>query len=83
MINDGGQAFPGVTLKPGEFTGKTYEVPTTGMTLRQYYAGIAMGSLITMLTDTYQSKSIPIDAFYFADKMIAYEQKEKGQEKDG
>lgn len=74
-MNDGGQAFPrqGSTLPNGEF-----EWPERGMTLRQWYAGLAMQALyahernaINGTVYTSARMKISETAFEIADSMIA------------
>ena len=70
-INDGGPAFPCDNGKWDE--GQWCPSPHSGMSLRQYYIGEAMKSLISMV----KYDDVIDIAFSFADDIIAHEAKEK------
>lgn len=45
-INDGGPAFPGVETRFDKFDGERYIGSYGGMTLRDWFAGQALGALV-------------------------------------
>ncbi len=64
----GGQAFPGRELKVANKEKEIIEVPTEGMTLRQWYAGQALTGIIMYC---YPSKEVLVEQCYeIADAMI-------------
>ena len=65
-MNDGGPAFPS-------------DAPFRGMTLRQYYAGLALLGLLakwSTSTGTALRESLIEDALAYADTLLAQESKE-------
>ena len=73
--DDGGQAFPASLTLTGE---GRLEFPLSGMTLRQWYAGMAMSGLLAT-NEYYRSeefKTVAKMAFAQADAMIALENQE-------
>lgn len=77
-INDGGPAFPRSSQGPSgdlDFS--------TGMTLRQWYAGMALQGLMRHPDSVGESEAVIARwAFLAADAMIAYEADEQEPAKD-
>lgn len=65
------QAFPCYTWENERFTGAPIKVYHPGMTLREWYAGMALsGSLPDRALEYASAKGIAIRAFEVADEMI-------------
>lgn len=71
--NDGGPIYPFQEL---DASGMPRTALYTGMTLRQWYAGMALQGLLSNPNRGYTNIYYVGSAFYFADAMIAHEEKE-------
>lgn len=77
QINDGGSAFPkSAFYAPGTVEDGLYNGPDDGMTLRQWYAGLAMQGLIASASPNERSDEYFVNraarmAYELADMMIA------------
>ena len=83
-INDGGPAFPQSEAPDcGELVSNVYP-ESGGMTLRQWYAGLAMqGFLSSDVKESLNERNTPQLAFAMADAMIAYELEEDSRQSLG
>jgi hypothetical protein len=72
---DGGTAYP----IPNSDLAGSYEA-TTGMTLRQWYAGMVLQGLLSSMAahGVTDYSELAHDAFMAADKMIAHEEEKNG-----
>ena len=76
-IKDGGQAYPGKVTVKDENRSVWVKVDDPGMTLRQWYAGMALQSMAIHQVGEIEENSIVEQAFAYADAMIAHEEKER------
>lgn len=80
-IKDGGPAFPSGKFEPGgrDILGKEFPpkiINTGGMSLRDWFAGMAMQILLQHGTEAFpQFKDIAAETYRFADAMIAEREK--------
>lgn len=74
QINDGGSAMPHHAMVDRD--GDMISGPDAGITMRQYYAAMAMQGLMAS-SASYDPEGVAIDSFRVADAMIAHEHKEK------
>ena len=79
MINDGGPAFP---VFPGSYvtwfrpedvwgSEESKTIAATGMSIRQWYAGVAMQGVLARGTYMWSCEQITKDAVQLADALIA------------
>lgn len=69
-INDGGPAFPGMERLIGTFSGESVDNYYTGMTLRDWFAGMALSGLLTQGYDKFNPNEFSVQAYAYADAMI-------------
>ena len=71
-INDGGPAFPADGEAPGvQSYNRRPTPPTTGMSLRDWFAGQALASLPHRLADGAYPEALAEQAYGIADAMLA------------
>lgn len=76
---DGGSAFPGKRQGIMNMTGASYEIDEPGMSLRDYFAGMALQGIMATRTDfrpEWQSE-YAWRAYSMADVMLAERAKDK------
>lgn len=69
MKEDGGPAYPYVVRND-------YDDVYKGMSLRDYFAGQALMGMLARDTDRYSKELVAVDAYQYADAMLAERSKE-------